>query len=514
VPFAVKDNIDVAGLPTTAACPDFAYRRKADATCVARLRAAGRYSDWQDQSRPVRHRSGRRAVRPTGSRATLSCKNSIPRRIEGSGSAVAVAAAWCRFRLGTDTAGSGRIPGGPRQHRGTEAEPRGGLDCRVSCRRAARSIASSVFALSVDEAWTAFSIMAGPDIADPYTRNSPIGTARSAAAVAHRACRSRARACFFGDQASAAEFEAAIARFAGLGATIVEIDIEPFYETARLLYEGPWVAERYLAAQKLIASSPESMHPVTREIILGWRASDCHGCLRGVLQARRPAPRARSCVPPDRRAARADHADVYTVEQVLADPIQLNSRLGTYTNFVNLLDLCGLALPASLRRDDIPFGVTVLAPGGQRRAARLARPRVSCRHRAAARRDRQEPADRSRRPLQRPAPGEIAIAVVGAHMSGMAAQRRVEVVRRRFLEAPDRAALPAVCAANAVRLRGPGCLRVATTVASIALVIWRCRQGRASDVSSRRFPAPLSICNADIVRRTHRERIPRRVGTA
>ena len=169
---------------------------------------------------------------------------------------------------------------------------------------------------------------------------------------------------FFGDQVSAAEFEAAIARFARLGATIVEIDIEPFYETARLLYEGPWVAERYLAAQKLIASSPESMHPVTREIIFaGARptAADAFAAFYKLEDLRRVR---------DHVFRQIDvllvptMPTVYTVEQVLADPIQLNSRLGTYTNFVNLLDLAGLALPASLRPDGIPFGVTVLAPGG------------------------------------------------------------------------------------------------------------------------------------------------------
>ena len=197
---------------------------------------------------------------------------------------------------------------------------------------------------------------------------------------------------FFGDQVSAAEFEAAIARFAELGATIVEIDIEPFYETARLLYEGPWVAERYLAAQKLIASSPESMHPVTREIILGGArpsAADAFAAFYKLEDLRRVR---------DHVFRRIDvllvptMPTVYTVEQVLADPIQLNSRLGTYTNFVNLLDLCGpraAGEPAPRRHSVRRHGAGARR---QRRAAGLARSRVSCRHRSADGRDRPEPA--------------------------------------------------------------------------------------------------------------------------
>ena len=170
---------------------------------------------------------------------------------------------------------------------------------------------------------------------------------------------------FFGDQISAAAYDAALARLAGFGLGIVEIDMHPFYETARLLYEGPWVAERYLAAKCLIESSPELVHPVTRQIIsVGGKvtAADAFATFYRLEELRRLRDRTFRSVD---ALALPTAPTVYTIEQVLADPIALNNTLGTYTNFVNLLDLCGLAVPASMRPDGIPFGVTLLAPAGE-----------------------------------------------------------------------------------------------------------------------------------------------------
>src|SRR5262249_45975486 len=170
---------------------------------------------------------------------------------------------------------------------------------------------------------------------------------------------------FFGDRASAAAYDDALARLARLGASISEFDMAPFYEAARLLYEGPWVAERYLAARTVMGAASEALHPVTRQIILAGAkisAADAFTAfyrleeLRHVCEAtfRSMDAMALPTVP-----------TVYTVEQVLADPVGLNSRLGAYTNFVNLLDLCALALPAAMRADGTPFGITLVAPAGE-----------------------------------------------------------------------------------------------------------------------------------------------------
>ena len=360
VPFAVKDNIDVAGMPTTAACPAFAYTAKADATCVARLKRAG--AILIGKTNLDQFATGLVGVRsPYGVPRNVFDEKLIPGG-SSSGSAVAVAAGLVPFALGTDTAGSGRVPAGLGNIVGLK--PSLGAVSTAGLVPACRTLdCVSVLALTVDDAWTAFAAMAGPDVADPYTRYRPPGTPGPLPALRIGVPRKTQRD-FFGDQVSAGEFESAIERLASLGMTISEIDFAPFAEAARLLYEGPWVAERYLAAKNIIEANPDAMHPVTRQIIASgarYSAADAFAALYRLEELRRASERVSRgidilLVPTIPTA--------YTVEQVLADPIRLNSRLGTYTNFVNLLDMAGLAVPASLRPDGIPFGVTLLAPGG------------------------------------------------------------------------------------------------------------------------------------------------------
>ena len=488
VPFAVKDNIDVAGLPTTAACPAFAYTPKADATCVRRLRAAG--------AMPIgKTNLDQFATGLVGVRSPYGVPRNAfdPKLIPGgssSGSGVAVAAGLVPFALGTDTAGSGRVPAGLGNIVGLK--PSLGMVSTAGAVPACRTLdCISVFALTVDDAWAAFAAMAGPDLADPYTRNRPAGTPGPLPPL-RIGVPIKGERVFFGDHASAAEFEAAIARFETLGASISEIDIEPFYETARLLYEGPWVAERWLAAQKLIASSPESMHPVTREIILGGarpHATDAFAAFYKLEDLRRVR---------DHIFRQIDVLLVptmptaYTVEQVLANPIELNSRLGTYTNFVNLLDLCGLALPASLRPDGIPFGVTVLAPGGS--DALLA----SLGRRFHADTNLPLGATGAAQPPLAPLgatpnAGEIALCVVGAHMSGMALNGELKSYGARFLEAAQTAPDYRLFALNSAQPPRPGLLRVAAGQgASIAAELWALpADGFGRFVAA--IPAPLSI---------------------
>src|SRR5262249_22852233 len=159
-------------------------------------------------------------------------------------------------------------------------------------------------------------------------------------------------------------YEAALAQFAALGARIVAIDLAPFYEAARLLYDGPWVAERYLVAKALIDAAPDALLPVTRQIILSGAqrtAAETFAAFYRLEELKRLADRVFQSVD---ALMLPTAPTIYTVEAVLADPIALNSRLGTYTNFANLLDLCALAVPASLRADGLPFGITLLAPAG------------------------------------------------------------------------------------------------------------------------------------------------------
>ncbi len=362
IPVAVKDNIDTQGLPTTAACPAFLYRPAKDATAVARLRAAGALI--LGKTNLDQFATGLVGVRtPYGIGRNLFDPKLIPGG-SSAGSALAVGAGLVPLALGTDTAGSGRVPAAFNNIVGLK--PSRGLVSTAGLVPACRTLdCVSVFALTVDDAVATLDAIAGPDAADPFSRSYP----PSAVAPMHDGVRlgvpGMVQRLFFGDQQSAAAYEAAIVRFADLGAKIVEIDMEPFYAAARLLYDGPWVAERYLAVKALIESAPEALHPVTRQIIqAGARgtAADVFAALYRLEELRRSSDRTFK----DIDALMLPTAPtIYTIEQVLADPIEPNSRLGTYTNFVNLLDLCGLAVPATMRPDGTPFGVTLLAPAGE-----------------------------------------------------------------------------------------------------------------------------------------------------
>ncbi len=361
VPVAVKDNIDVAGLPTTAACPAFVYTPHRDATCVARLRAAG--AIVIGKTNLDQFATGLVGVRSPYGVPRNAIKPELVPGGSSSGSAVAVASGVVPLALGTDTAGSGRVPAGLNNIVGLK--PSLGLVSTYGVVPACRTLdCVSLFALTVEDAWAALAALAAPDDHDPYSRRRPLGAPGAMPARAKLGVPLAGQRLFFGDKQFEAAYEAALERLARLGCIIVEIDIEPFYETARLLYEGPWVAERAITAKPVLDSDPDALHPVTRAIVVSGlkpTAMDAFAAFYKLEELRRLA---------ERTFARVDGLALptaptaYTIAQVLADPIQLNSRLGTYTNFVNLLDLCGLALPAAFTGDGVPFGITLLAPGG------------------------------------------------------------------------------------------------------------------------------------------------------
>jgi allophanate hydrolase len=487
VPVAIKDNIDVAGLPTTAACPAFAYTPKADATCVARLKRAG--AIVIGKTNLDQFATGLVGVRtPYGIARNLFDPALIPGG-SSSGSAIAVSAGLVPLALGTDTAGSGRVPAGVSNIVGLK--PSLGLASTAGVVPACRTLdCVSVLALTVDDAFAALAAIAGPDAADPYSRPRRLGALGALPRGLRLGVPMPGQRLFFGDQAAAAAYDAALARFARLGAVLVEFDIEPFYQAARLLYEGPWVAERYLATRALIASAPQAMHPVTRQIILTGThrsATDTFAAFYELEELRRVRDHVFHSID---AMALPTVPTVYTVEQVLADPIALNSRLGTYTNFVNLLDLCALAVPASMRADGTPFGVTLIAPAGCDAAlASIGR---------AFHADTALPlgaTGAAQPPLAAIAPraadGEIPFAVVGAHLSGMPLNRELTASGARFLEESATAAdyrlflLPGAPAK-------PGLLRVDGDGAAIAVELW----AMPADAFGRfvaTVPPPLSI---------------------
>jgi allophanate hydrolase len=489
VPVAVKDNIDVVGLPTTAACPAFAYQPGKDATVVARLKRAG--AIVIGKTNLDQFATGLVGVRsPYGIPRNPLRPDLIPGG-SSSGSAVAVAAGLVPLALGTDTAGSGRVPAGFNNIVGLKPSP--GLVPNTGVVPACRSLdCVSMFALTTDDAWAALAAIAGPDPADAYSRDRAVGMPGGVAPGTRLGVPLAGQRLFFGDQASAAAYEAALARLARLGLAVEEIDIEPFYETARLLYEGPWLAERYLTARALIASSPDAMHPVTREIILGGArptAADAFAAFHQLEDLRRTADATFRTVD---ALVLPTMPTVYTVRQVLADPYQLNSRLGTYTNFVNLLGLCGLAVPAAMRDDGAPFGITLLAPGG--RDAELASiGRVFHADTGIALGATGEAQPPLAPIASAPRREEIALAVVGAHLSGMPLNGELKALGARFLQATATAADYRLFALAGTTPAKPGLLRVAAgTGAAIEVELWA-----LSAAAFGRFvaavPPPLSI---------------------
>ena len=437
IPIAVKDNIDVLGLPTTAACPAFSYMPTRDSTAVAKLGAAG--AIVIGKTNLDQFATGLVGVRsPYGIPVNPIRADLIPGG-SSSGSAVAVSTGLVPLALGTDTAGSGRVPAMLNNLVGLK--PSLGLISNAGLVPACRTLdCISVFSLTVDDAMSALSVMAGADAADPFSRDRPLGPMTAFPGQLRLGVPRAGQLIFFGDRDSEKDYGEALKRWTSLGATLVEFDLEPFYETARLLYEGPWIAERYLVIRDLLASSPESIHPVTREITTaGTRltAADTFAALYRLQALRRIAERTftnlDAIVLPTAPTA-------YSTAQVLANPIELNSRLGTYTNFVNLLDLCGLALPAAMRDDGIPFGITLLAPAG--RDAQLASIgrvfHADTQLKMGSKGLTQPPLAA----LASSARGdEIVIAVVGAHLSGMALNGELQALEARLLQeavtAPD-----------------------------------------------------------------------------
>jgi allophanate hydrolase len=489
IPVAIKDNIDVKGLATTAACPAFAYQPHHDATCVARLKRAGALIIGKTNLDQF-------ATGLNGTRSPYGIpRNALkPGLIPGgssSGSAVAVAAGLVPVALGSDTAGSGRVPAMLNNIVGLK--PSLGLISTLGAVPACRTLdCISVFALTTDDAWSVLAAIAGTDPADPYSRTTPLGVLGMPPAGVRIGAPLSGQRLFFSDKLAAAAYDAALERLARLGAKIVETDIEPFYEAARLLYEGPWVAERYLVARSLIASQPDAMLPVTREIILGgsrYSAAETFTAFYKLEELRRVADHIFREV---EALALPSAPTVYTVEQMLADPIQLNSRLGTYTNFVNLLDLCGLALPASIRPDGSPFGITLIGPhGADARLASLGRRFHADTELTLGALGVPQPA---LAPLpQGLAPGEIAIAVVGAHLTGMPLNPELKRLGGRMLETTATAPDYRLFALADSHPPKPGLLRVgAGDGAAVEVEVWALSaDGFGRFVDS--VPPPLSI---------------------
>jgi allophanate hydrolase len=482
-PFVVKDNIDVAGLPTTAACPDYAYVPGRHAPAVQRLLDAGplllgkvnldQFATGLNGTRSP-HGTPRNAVAP----------DLIPGG-SSSGSATAVAAGIASFSLGTDTAGSGRVPAMCQNIVGLK--PSLGLVPSRGVVPACRSIdCISVFALTVQDAATVLQVMAGPAPEDPYSRAAPAPwSSVPAPRPVWRIGVPVPEQLVLDGPAEASLYQAALARAEDLGAVLTRIDIAPLLAVARRLYDGAWVAERSAALRDILLQRPDSVYPVTRGILEGGLqrlAVDAFDDFHAVGQARLLS---RTLFAEQDLLLLPTAPGIPSLAAMLAQPIAANSRLGTYTNFANLCDLSALALPAGFH-DGTPFGVTLLAPAWAEAA--LCGFGAALHHAAGLTLGATDAETPTPAAPPRLGQGEAALFCIGAHMAGLPLNHQVTELGGRVLR-------PAATAADyrLFDLGGrPGMVRVQQGGASIIGEAWALPRAAIGALLAR-VPAPLGF---------------------
>ena len=487
IPFAVKDNIDVAGLPTTAGCPAFAYTPARSAPVVQRLLTAGAILLGKTNLDQF-------ATGLVGTRSPYGAPRSVfdSRYVSGgssSGSAVAVAAGLVAFALGTDTAGSGRIPAAYNNIVGLK--PTKGLVGTSGVVPACRSLdCVSIFANTVGDAADVLRVAEGFDPADIYSRAS-VSRALPETKFRFGVLAPKDRE-FFGDADSARLYEDAIACLASCGGEAATIDYAPFRTAGELLYQGPWTAERLAAIGSFMARHEDARDPSVRAIIGSARSLTAVDAFEGqyrLAAARRATDAAWECIDV-LLLPTAPTQD--KVEDVNADPVAMNARLGRYTNFVNLLDCCAIAVPAGFRANGLAFGVTLIAPGfSDESLAAIA----DAFHRAGncgMGKARRAPLPAASRMSRCEGDGRIPLFVVGAHLSGMALNHELTAAGDVLLGPAHTAPHYRLYALEGTRPPKPGLVRNPDKGASIAGEIWALSPaafgGFVADI-----PAPLGI---------------------
>lgn len=485
IPFAVKDNIDVAEMSTTGACPEFGRLASESATVVQRLQAAGAL--LVGKTNLDQFATGLVGVRsPYG-----AVRNAIkPDYVSGgssSGSAVAVALGQVMFSLGTDTAGSGRVPAAFNHLVGLK--PTKGLISARGLVPACRTLdCISIFTHDVADAWRVLHSASGFDAEDGYSRRpTMLGVKRRGYRIAiPEQCE------FFGDSVAQEAWERSLAQIAALpGVSLAKIPFAPFSAAAQLLYQGPWVAERRATLGDFFLENPEAIHPVVRQITAqaeDYDAVDSFNAQYRLADLRRQAE---NLLEGSDLMLVPTTTTFPTIAQVEADPVVRNAQLGYYTNFVNLMDMSALAIPAVWRRDGLPAGVTLIGPAGADHLLAEAGARLQQQLGGAAQADAI---------AATPLPfneSTIKVCVVGAHLAGQPLNWQLLEAGARRVAVTRTAAHYRLYALAGSTPPKPGLARTEGDGAAIAVEVWEMPLRQFGGFVAA-IPAPLGIGTVEL----------------
>jgi allophanate hydrolase len=478
VPFAIKDNIDLEGAPTTAGCPEYAYVPARSATVVEKLMAAGAIPVGKTNLDQL-------ATGLVGTRSPYGACSSVFNEayISGgssSGSAVAVAAGLVSFSLGTDTAGSGRIPASFNGLVGMK--PTKGALSTSGVVPACRTLdCVSIFARTCMEAETIFNVAKGFDLTDPWSREPDQPRAWSPDRFRF-GVPSPGLLEFFRDESAQPLFEQATARLEALGGTRIQFDFGIFRDAAQLLYSGPWVAERLAAIQDFAAACPEALHPVTAKIIFSAASLTAVDTFKAIYRLAELSRTADSQWKLMDFMLLPTAGNCYTHDQITAEPFAHNTNLGYYTNFVNLLDLAAVSVPAGTRASGMPFGVTVIGPASSDAALLGIAGKF---HGVGAPHEPYCPA------------GYVPLAVCGAHLTGEPLNYQLIDAGAFLIEACGTSADYLLYALKGTVPAKPGLVRVPEGGSSIQIEVWAVPANRFGHFVAA-VPPPLAIGNCTL----------------
>jgi allophanate hydrolase len=496
--FAVKDNIDVAGVPTTAGCPEFAFTPSTHATVVAKLLSAGAVLCGKTNLDQF-------ACGLNGTRSPFGpVPNAVnPAYVSGgssSGSAFVVASGQVDFSLGTDTAGSGRVPAGLNHIVGLK--PTKGLISTQGVLPAARSAdAVSIFSRDVRTAWRVLLSAMGPDAQDPYSRNLPLN-----AIPLPKQFRFGVpdHLEWFGDQQAKAEFDKAIAHCIRLGGTPITINYQPLADAAALLYGSALLAERLEVLESFFKAHPQAVIEPVKTLLTPGMAVSGTDVFRAQTQLRTFAQRAAMMWKSIDVLLVPTAPTIYRIDEMLEDPIELNRRLGYYTNFVNLLDYAAVSIPSSIRTDQLPFGITFIGPA----ASDWQLASLALRYEQS---NRASPADspEGSGALALPAGSDstkaavVNVAVVGAHLSGMPLNGQLTERGARLIQTTTTASTYRLYALANTHPAKPGLIRVEDSGKPIEIEIWQMPMAEYGSFVAM-IPKPLGIgqietCDGELV---------------